>query len=318
MDAPQSPLHPEIPALLAKLELRLVEVIKWNVYTCAPAAESGPATLVLKIGTDARKASSLAYETRIIREVLPNAETRLFERLVMPEYVNDGMHGELRWLLTKHISGEPLMHQWSEFDLKPNLLGGKAIDVRVAALAVDVLRDLRQVDISAMPEFVRHYDFAAWAAQFRRRSMELMELGLLDMAAIEGADTLFSARNVARYEGSMFTNGDFYPRNFILLPDGKIALVDWVGGVDPWEFVAMYAWLLMWGNPAWQAEYAARIKEHFPVDLDEMRVALLTRAFDLLYQWRELPDDQVGQARTRMLGYFRQCLNKEYVKSIFA
>ena len=154
MDVPQSPLHPEIPALLAKLDLRLVEVIKWNVYTCSPAQETGPATLVLKIGTDPRKAESLAYEIKIIREVLPASDARLFERLVLPEYVNDGMHGELRWLLTRHIEGEPLMYKWSELSIKPELLGGKAVDVASAAAAVDVLRDLRVMDIGAMPPFV--------------------------------------------------------------------------------------------------------------------------------------------------------------------
>jgi hypothetical protein len=306
MDSPQSPLHPEVPALLASLNLALVEVIKWNVYTCAPASEPGVAAFVLKIGSDPRKAESLAYEVKIIRELLPTFDQRLFERLVLPEYVNDGMYGELRWLLTKHIPGRPLMHEWSELNIKPETLGGKTVDVAVASAAVDVLRDLRQADITAAPEL------------FRTRAAELVTRGQLEQSVADGAETLFSARSVARYEGSMFTNGDFYPRNFIILPEGRIALVDWVGGVDPWEFVAMYAWLMMWGNAAWQVEYVTRIKEHFPVDIDEMQVALLSRSFDLAYQWRELPEEQVGLARAQMLAYFRQCLNKDYVKGIFA
>ena len=87
-----------------------------------------------------------------------------------------------------------------------------------------------------------------------------MHRGLVEQETLDEAYRLFSSKEARRYEGSMFTNGDFYPRNFIFLPHGKIAVVDWVGGIDPWEFVAMHAWLLMWGNPAWQLRYTTEIK----------------------------------------------------------
>jgi hypothetical protein len=115
----------------------------------------------------------------------------------------------------------------------------------------------------------------------------------------------------------MFTNGDFYPRNFIILADGRIGVTDWVGGVDPWEFVAMYTWLLMWGNPAWQSTYIAALKAHFPVDEHEMQIGLLVKSFDQVYRWREMPEEHVGFARTQMLTYFKQFLDVNNVRSIF-
>lgn len=319
MEPPLPPLHPQVPELLAHLGLRVVDAIKWNVLACAPATEPGSQpTCVLKFGSDRRKAESIAYEVRIMSEVLPTLDQRLFERLVLPEYMNDGVYQGLRWMLMKHIPGEPLVYEWSELTFKPDLLGGRGIDEAVAKDAVDVLRDLRLVDINDLPKFVRRFDFADWVESFKLKSETLVTQGILDRSTVETAMRVFTAKGVKRYEGSMFTNGDFYPRNFIILPDSKIAVVDWVGGIDPWEFVAMYAWLLMWGNPKWQVAYVSEIKKHFPVDVEEMRIGLLIKSFDQVYRWREEPEEYIGFARTQMLAYFHQCLDLDYVSDIFS
>jgi hypothetical protein len=318
MKLPLPPMHPQVPELLASLKLRLIEVIKWNVFSCAPADETGsePA-YVLKLGSDPRKAESIAYETRIMSEVLPTIDQRLFERLVLPEYVNDGTFGGLRWLLTRYVHGHPLIYDWSELAIKPETLGGRIIPVSVARDAVDILRDLRLVDISVLPKFVRRFDFRQWLADFKVKSGELVALALMEQGTVDQALAIFAGKSVERYEGSMFTNGDFYPRNFVELDGGKIAVTDWVGGIDPWEFTAMHAWLLMWGNPKWQIEYAAQLKKHFPIDPDEMQFGLLIKSFDQVYRWRGEPEELIGFARTQMLSYFRQCLDKEYVRRIF-
>ena len=121
-----------------------------------------------------------------------------------------------------------------------------------------------------------------------------------------------------RYDGNMFTNGDFYPRNFILLEDGRIAVADWVGGVDPWSFVAMYAWLMMWGNPKWQASYIKGVKDHFPIDIEEMQAGMLAESFNMIHRWRDESEETIGLARSQMLAYFRQSLDLNYVRGIFA
>ncbi|HTM68330.1 MAG TPA: phosphotransferase [Candidatus Binatia bacterium] len=319
MEPPLPPLHPRVPELLEHLNLRVVDAIKWNVLSCTEAGDKGTEpTLILKFGSDRRKAESIAYETRILSEVLPTLDQSGFERLVLPEYVNDGIHEGLRWMTMRYIKGEPLVYEWSELTFKPDILGGKGINVAVARSAVDVLRDLRLVDIGSLPKFVRKFDFKEWLDGFHLKSETLVSQGIMEASTVENALRHFSAREVERYEGSMFTNGDFYPRNFIFLPKGKIAVVDWVGGIDPWEFVAMYAWLLMWGNPAWQQSYVSEIKKHFPVDLEEMQIGLLVKAFDQVYRWREQPEEYIGFARTQMLAYFHQCLDIDYVRKIFS
>lgn len=318
MEPALPPLHPQVPALLEHLRLRTIDAFKWNVLACTDIDDPGrEPKWIIKFGSDPRKAESVAYEVRILREVLPSLDQSEFERLMLPEYVDDGVFENLRWVRIKFIAGMHLIYNWSELTYKPEILGGKKADVRTAAYAVDVLRDLRSVDLSSLPDFVRRFNFDRWVADFQLKSETLVAKGDMERSTVDKALALFLSRTARRYEGSMFTNGDFYPRNFILLPEGKIAVVDWVGGVDPWEFVAMYAWLLMWGNPVWQLAYIREIKKHFPIDIEEMRVGLLIKSFEQAYRWKDTPEESIGFARTQMLAYFHQCLELEFVQAIF-
>ena len=319
MEPPLLPLHPHLPGLLSSLGLRVVDALKWNVLACAPDDSVGAIpTVVLKFGTDKRKTESMEYERRIVSEIFPSIDQRFFERLVLPEYISDGAHRDLRWMLMKFIPGKTLIHSWSELSFKQDLLGGKIVPLEVAAASVDVLRDLRSVDVATLPAFVHRFDFPVWLDAFRIKSDAMVSLGLLERDTVDRALAFFGAKAADRYQGTMFTNGDFYPRNFVMLDSGRVAVTDWVGGVDPWEFVAMYAWLLMWGNSRWQVEYVAQIKRHFPVDVNEMQAGLLVKSFEQAYRWREEPEESIGFARTQMLAYFRQCLDAEYVREIFS
>lgn len=311
-------MHPKTPALLEKLGLKIVDATKWNLLLCVKKddQDSEP-THVLKLGIDERKAESLKYETEILHRVLPLVNSGEFDCLVLPEFLDAGKSNGVSWLLMRYISGRSLVHEWSELNFKPEVLGGNGMDERIADLSVQVLRDLRMVDITSLPDFVRHFSFSEWLEEYRKRSQELVDRGLLEKKASESALELFDLRQVERYVGSMFTNGDFYPRNFILLPEDQIAVVDWVGGIDPWEFVAMHCWLMMWGNPRWQARYMSELKRHFPVDEPMLQVGLLVKSFDMVWRWKDEPEMNVGFARTQMLSYFRQCLDLDYVRQIF-
>lgn len=319
MEPALPPFHPKLPELLDRLQLRVVDAFKWNTLACAPTDQSdAEPTVVLKFGATPAKSELLDYEMRVLRDVLPSLDQELFERLTFPELVAHGVHEELRWMTTRFIKGRSLVHDWSEYSFKSALLGGKAIGTDTARIAVDVLRDLRSVDIRMLPAFVRRFDFVRWLEDFGLKSETLVAKGLAERRTVDAASRLFAKIGVRRYEGSMFTNGNFYPRNFIMLGDGKVALVEWVGGVDPWEFVAMHAWLLMWGNPQWQIAYADQIKKHFPVDIAEMQTGLLVKSFELAYRWRDLPEENVGLARSQMLAYFHECLDEDYVRDLFS
>lgn len=316
MEPAMPPLHPKLPYLLDELQLSPIDAIKWNVLLCRRDGEQ-EGLYVLKIGGDERKSASIAYEVKLLRGILPDINQEEFERLVLPEYVDDGEFQGVQWVLTKHIQGEPLLYDWSELSFKPDVLGGKGIDPEVAVFAVDVLRDLRTVDVDSLPDYVRRFQFEDWRDSFAVRSQELTDRQLVNPETVDAAKEIFEQLPSYRYNGNMFTNGDFYPRNFILLGNGRIAVADWVGGIDPWTFVAMHAWLMMWGNPAWQEAYLKEIIKHFPVDIEEMQVALMVRSFDMVYRWREESEEQIGLARSQMLTYFHHSLSADYVRELF-
>lgn len=319
MEPPLPPLHPLLPELLEHLQLRVVDAIKWNVLACVEADDPGiEPTLILKFGSDERKTASINYEVRIMREVLPSLDQTLFERLALPEFVSDGEHLGVRWMTVRYMKGKPLVFSWSEVTSKADVLGGKGMDAGVGKMAVDLLADMRLVDTALLPKFVRRFQFTEWLDRFRREAPVLVQKGLLETRDYAEATRLFQDKRIQRFEGSMFTNGDFYPRNFILLPDGRIAVTDWVGGIDPWSFVAMYAWLMMWGNPEWQQTYVNELNRHFPVDIIEMQVGLLVRSFDLIQHWKDQPEEHFGVARRQMAWYFSQCLDVNFVSKIFA
>ncbi len=319
MEPALPPIHPQVPELLNNLGLQIIEPLKWNVLLCRrQGASAKEPLLILKFGSDPRKAASIQYEVRIIRDVLPQFDEKFFERLVIPEYVSDGKFGELDWVLTKYIKGEPLLFEWSEKTYKSDILGGKKIGLHVAKYAVDILRDLRLVDMESIPEFVRRFSFDSWLGNFRVQAQELVDRRIWSQELVDRALEHFQAAATERYEGNMFTNGDFYPRNFILLPKGRIAVADWVGGVDPWAFVAMKAWIMMWGNSGWQVAFIQELKRHFPIDTSEMQAGILVKCHDQIYAWREKSEDAVGLARTQLLSYFSNALDEQFVKDIFA
>jgi hypothetical protein len=317
MELALPPIHPKVPELLEHLGLQIVEPVKWNVLLCRKTGQPDNRALILKFGSDRRKAASIEYEVTILRDVLPQLDQQFFERLVLPEYVNDGRFGDIHWVLTKYLEGKPLLYEWSELSTKPEVLGGRGLGPEVAVLAADVLRDLRLVDIDAMPDFVRRFSFDRWLEEFQVRSRELVDARIWEQRTVERALELFKDVATERYQGNMFTNGDFYPRNFILLPKGKIAVADWVGGIDPWEFVAMKAYVMMWGNPAWQKAYIAEINRHFPVDIEEMQVGLLVKCSNRIWLWREQPEELLGMARAQLINCFHSCLDIDSVRKIF-
>ena len=318
MEPALPPLHPKLPQLLEQLGLTPVDAVKWNVILCSRKDSNDSGMLILKIGSDERKAASIAYEVKLLRGVLSDINQNDFERLVIPKYVNDGIFEDVQWVLMRYIKGHPLANEWSELSFKPEILGGKGIDVKVSDYAVDILRDLRMIDVETLPEYVNRFRFEDWRQAFVDQSEEMIEKKLLQKETVNRATGIFSTLPSYRYDGNMFTNGDFYPRNFIILEEGKIAVADWVGGVDPWSFVAMRAWLMMWGNPEWQLNYIKKMVEHFPIDIEEMQAGLLVEAFNIVYRWRNEPEETVGLARSQMLAYFHQCLDLNYVREIFA
>ena len=100
------------------------------------------------------------------------------------------------------------------------------------------------------------------------------------------------------------SNGDFYPRNLIKLPN-RVALVDWgywpgyrACFVDYLVNVGAFAFIHMWGNGLWQKEFVRRLRETFDIKLDDLRKAILIKSFEQAMFWTALP--QLAQVQVNL------------------
>lgn len=88
-------------------------------------------------------------------------------------------------------------------------------------------------------------------------------------------------------------NGDFYPRNLIVRPDGRIVIVDWetwnahspFHTIDYPENVAAVFYVHMWGNPAWQAAYRATLSVRFAFSPASFAKGVVIQALELASMW---------------------------------
>lgn len=100
-------------------------------------------------------------------------------------------------------------------------------------------------------------------------------------------------------------NGDFYPRNLIVQPDGRIVILDWetcnpnspFHTVDHPENVAAVFYAHMWGNPAWQAAYRDALHQRFGFSPASFAKGVLTGALELASMW--LNDTDLHLAATQ-------------------
>jgi hypothetical protein len=73
-----------------------------------------------------------------------------------------------------------------------------------------------------------------------------------------------------------------------------MVLVDWgywpgyrACFVDYLVNVAAFAFVHMWGNGLWQTEFVRHLTETFDIDLDDLRKAVLIKAFEQAIFWQK-------------------------------
>jgi hypothetical protein len=174
-----------------------------------------------------------------------------------------------RLLVLPHYNGEDLAARWDETD------GGALLGLGLAAAIPAILEDLAHIDtacvtadpvLSKIPGLVFDHDAAlAHSAGIAR---QLTRAGLLTREACAHAERLLAHQ---QHTPMIVNNGDFYPRNLIVQPTGRIVIIDWetynpnspFHTVDHPENVAAVFYAHMWGNPGWQAAYRNALHQRF-------------------------------------------------------
>lgn len=242
------------------------------------------------------KSAGSAEEFLVCTELLPAIRERYrttFAILEIPEVLrsdrNFAPHGAVYF---RNYDGEKYNARWNEGN------GGSLLGTELSSEMVSILRDLQTIDVDWLLSVhtvggkVRQsaFDLQGWMSSFQRRKALALSMGI--------SGTEFAQAETAVSGGFQLTcrivsNGDFYPRNLIKLPN-KTVLVDWgywtgyrVCFVDYLVNVAAFAFIHMWGNSLWQTEFVRRLRETFDVSLDDLRKAVLIKSFEQAAFWQQ-------------------------------
>lgn len=158
--------------------------------------------------------------------------------------------------------------------------------------------------LSTIPGVV--FEHAAALARSADIARRLTYAGLLSHDDCAGAERLLAHRQRTTM---IVNNGDFYPRNLIVLPSGRVVIVDWetcnanspFHTVDHPENVAAVFYVHMWGNPAWQAAYRSALDERFGFSGAAFAKGVVIQALELANMWMNDTDRHLAAIQASII-----------------
>jgi hypothetical protein len=225
---------------------------------------------------------------RILGSLAPACNDR-FTTLQLPAAIR--IDPGRRLLVLPRYDGDDLAARWSETD------GGALLPTALAARIAAILGDLAGIDTSRVtqdPVLSRipglAFDHAAALTRSAGIARRLTRAGLLSTEECARAGRLLAYR---QHTAMIVNNGDFYPRNLIVRPDGRIVIVDWetwnpgspFHTIDHPENVAAVFDVHMWGNPAWQAAYRTACHARFAFSPASFAKGVVIGALELASMW---------------------------------
>lgn len=190
---------------------------------------------------------------------------------------------EAHRLVLPFYDGEDYATRWSEAD------GGSGIELSLATEFTQVLGEL-----SKLPTDKLGGDFIFDAERSKKYFSGLVDMfhgaGLLNEEEQRAIEEILS---IHQSSPIILNNGDFYPRNFIRRPDGKLLLLDWETWndhspfftIDHPENVAAVMYVHMWGNPKWQAAFRRSLFDDLGLDKQAFRKGVVMKALQLANLW---------------------------------
>jgi len=212
-----------------------------------------------------------------------------------------------RLLVLPRYDGDDLAARWSETD------GGARLPAALAGTIAAILADLAGIDttpvtddpvLSAIGGLV--FDHAAALTRSAGIARRLTGAGLLSGEDCARAGRLLAYR---QHTPMIVNNGDFYPRNLIIRPGGRIVIVDWetwnpgspFHTIDHPENVAAVFYVHMWGNPAWQAAYRAALSGRFAFSPASFAKGVVIAALELASMWLNGTDRRLAAIQASVI-----------------
>lgn len=196
-----------------------------------------------------------------------------------------------RRLTLSNDAGETFNEKWTESD------GGRLLGLDLAEDMAAIVSDLALIDGSQVRGLIARAKLGQVIFSHDRstkRSTEILnalrDLGALTEPQRDEAGRLLEARYTTPI---IFNNGDFYPRNLIRSPEGRVVVIDWepFGPHSPFhlvdhpESVAAVPLVHMWSNTKWQAVYLGELDRRFGFEGAALRRGILIQALELANLW---------------------------------
>ena len=277
-----------IDTLFNQLNLEVIGKLKNNSVLLVKKTNSADTnTYCLKMAT-------VEQEIKLFRDCFPKVNQDEFRRLKLPTGIKIGslFLNKGWWVLMEYYGDDTI--KWEETD--PTHAGGRSITADYADILIDMLKDLRTIDIDLFTNTIPTVDKCPWYIELPQRAQSLVNRGILLSSDLQKVTNLLS-RDLSEEQKRNYivTNGDFQFRNFIKQPDGKVVVIDWTENtyntpnIEPIEFPIMYQWTLMWFNPTWQDLYIKKAMETFNLSPERLNYALVVKSINQAHLWPGSP-----------------------------
>ncbi len=244
-----------------------------------------------------------------------------FSLLVLPkahEIDKEGNH-----IVLPFYEGERFNEKWDE------RTAGSLMGTDLATEIPEILKELATIDIApivanekiqSIPKLT--FNTEQYLPEFDILAERIRNTGRLSQEEIDQARVLIQQPFSSPL---IFNNGDFYPRNFIRLPDKKIVLIDWetwdgtsrANIIDHPENVAAFCFVHMWNNPVWQKVYIQALKKNIPMKKEDFQRAVLIKSLEMANHWLREGEKEYLLMCDRATELFRNMLDPEYVEALW-
>jgi hypothetical protein len=262
-----------------------------------------------------QKTVSSTEEFLVCTALLPAIRERYgpaFALLEIPEVLrSDGSVGQHGAVYFRHYDGETYNGRWNEEN------GGSPLGTALSSEMVQLLQDLQKIDVDWL--LSRHpvgkkvqqsaFNFQGWLLSFRGQKTQAVSMGISADEFTQAEEFITGGFQLTR---CIVSNGDFYPRNLIKLPN-RIVLVDWgywtgyrICFVDYLVNVAAFAFIHMWNNGPWQKKFVRQLIDNLAIRSDDLRKAVLIKSFEQAKFWQGQP--QLAQPQ---VNHFRMALKND-------
>jgi hypothetical protein len=238
-----------------------------------------------------------AVEFLVCASLLPALRERCastFNLLEIPEVLRVDEHaGRHGTVFFRRYVGRTYNDRWNEG------IGGAMMGTELSEDMVRVIGDFRRIDIGwvlahpvgrGLGESAFNID--QWLTSFRSHHVTLIDWGF-SAPELRRAEELVGRG--FELQDRILSNGDFYARNLIRT-DSRLVVVDWghwdgnrVCFLDYLPNVVAFAFNHMWNNDEWQERFLHHAQETLGVKVEDLRRAILIKAFEQAIFWKDTP-----------------------------